>query len=175
MHSKKEDAFFAQVKNLFNLTSYLTRRDAWAGDFSELLLEAPRTDAPMHLPDAVAPVVPWCSQLTSNSTCIKNGGCAWNSTTGACQEGNDHATMARRQMSMSLLDRFAEEARPQHCSARASACQAAGEVTARQKNRMVTLGALTGVAVPPLDELDAAAANGWLAARWQEYTDSSQR
>ena len=39
----------ATVKNLFNLTMFLTKRDAWAGDFSELLLEAPRTDAPMHL------------------------------------------------------------------------------------------------------------------------------
>ena len=42
----------ATVKHLFNLTTFLTKRDAWAGNFEELLEDSPRTDAPMHLPDA---------------------------------------------------------------------------------------------------------------------------
>ena len=71
---------------------------------------------------------------------------------------------------------------PQHCSARTGVCQAAGEVSARQRNRMNTLAALTGVEVPkaapatpgeglgdPVTGMDAAAANVWLAARWREY------
>jgi len=46
----------ATLKSLFNLTSFLTKRDAWAGDFSkELDLDAPRTDCPMHMPDAPTP------------------------------------------------------------------------------------------------------------------------
>ena len=49
----------ATVKNLFNLTSFLTKRDAWAGSFDELLLDKPRADAPMHLPDAPEPASPW--------------------------------------------------------------------------------------------------------------------
>ena len=34
------------VKNLFNLSSFLTKRDAWAGSLTELLLDEPRTDTP---------------------------------------------------------------------------------------------------------------------------------
>ena len=49
----------ATIKNLFNLSSFLTKRDAWAGNFEELLLDSPRDDAPMHLPDAPAPASPW--------------------------------------------------------------------------------------------------------------------
>lgn len=49
----------ASVKDLFNLTSFLTKRDAWAAPFYELLLDEPRTDAPLHLPDAPDPAAPW--------------------------------------------------------------------------------------------------------------------
>ena len=46
----------ATIKHLFNLSSFLTKRDAWAGSFDELLtLSKPRTDAPLHLPDAPPP------------------------------------------------------------------------------------------------------------------------
>jgi phospholipase C len=46
----------ATIKNLFNLPNFLTKRDAWAGSFSELLtLKSPRTDAPLHFPDAPPP------------------------------------------------------------------------------------------------------------------------
>ena len=31
----------------------------WAGSFDELLLDKPRTDAPMHLPEPPAPAKPW--------------------------------------------------------------------------------------------------------------------
>ena len=49
----------ATVKGLFNLTAFLTKRDAWAGSFEELLLDAPRRDTPAHLPDAPNPAQPW--------------------------------------------------------------------------------------------------------------------
>ena len=43
----------ATIRDLFGLPSSLTKRDAWAGSFTELLtLDQPRTDAPMHLPSA---------------------------------------------------------------------------------------------------------------------------
>lgn len=58
----------ATVKNLFNLTSFLTKRDAWAGNFEELLLDEPRTDAPLHLPDAPDPQDPWEPPPTTSST-----------------------------------------------------------------------------------------------------------
>ena len=45
----------ATIKRLFNLSSHLTRRDAWAGSFDELImLSEPRTDTPLHLPEAPA-------------------------------------------------------------------------------------------------------------------------
>ena len=42
----------ATLTGLFNLSTFLTKRDEWAGSFEELLREAPRTDAPMHFPEA---------------------------------------------------------------------------------------------------------------------------
>ena len=44
----------ATVKHMFNLSMFLTKRDAWAGNFEELLLDKPRPDAdmPLHLPGA---------------------------------------------------------------------------------------------------------------------------
>ena len=48
-------SILATVKNLFNLTGFLTKRDAWAGSFDELLLDAPRADSDM-CPRAVSRV-----------------------------------------------------------------------------------------------------------------------
>jgi len=48
------------VKHLFGLTTFLTERDAWAGNVEELMTEPrPRQDCPMHFPDAPEPVSPW--------------------------------------------------------------------------------------------------------------------
>ena len=49
----------ATTKNLFNLSGFLTKRDMWSGSLDELLLDAPRTDTPMHLPDAPKAGVSW--------------------------------------------------------------------------------------------------------------------
>lgn len=49
----------ATMKNMFNLSGFLTKRDMWAGSFDELLLDTPRTDTPLHLPDAPKPAAPW--------------------------------------------------------------------------------------------------------------------
>jgi len=39
----------ATIRQLFGLPEFLTKRDAWAGTFLELLtLDAPRTDAPIR-------------------------------------------------------------------------------------------------------------------------------
>ena len=47
----------ATVKRLFDLPEFLTRRDAWSASFDHLFdeLPTPRTDAPMHLPEAPPP------------------------------------------------------------------------------------------------------------------------
>ena len=47
----------ATIKRLFGLPSFPTKRDAWSAPFDHLFeeLAAPRTDTPVHLPDAPAP------------------------------------------------------------------------------------------------------------------------
>jgi len=47
----------ATIKKIFNLDSFLTKRDEWAGTFEDILLQRtePRTDCPMKLPDAPPP------------------------------------------------------------------------------------------------------------------------
>ena len=68
------------AKDLFNLSSYLTKRDAWAGSFEHLLLDSPRPDddCPMHLPDAPAPWTPSPKPHEKNITCgsfVRGDGC----------------------------------------------------------------------------------------------------
>ena len=64
----------ATVKTLFNLTSFLTKRDAWAGSFEELLLDAPRGDAPMHLPDAPPAAAPRGTRRRPTPMAARSGG-----------------------------------------------------------------------------------------------------
>ena len=49
-------SILATLKHLYNLPDFLTRRDAWAAPFHDLLsLKTPRIDCPMHLPEAPPP------------------------------------------------------------------------------------------------------------------------
>ena len=54
-------SMLATAKEWFGLGGFLTDRDAWAGTFSELLLDAPRPDSdmPLHLPTPPKPATPW--------------------------------------------------------------------------------------------------------------------
>jgi len=68
------------AKMLFNLSSFLTQRDAWAGSFEELLLDEVRPDAdcPMHLPDAPKPWTPPPVPHEKNIACgafVRGDGC----------------------------------------------------------------------------------------------------
>jgi len=51
----EHSAISATIVDLFGLPKYLTKRDSWAGSFSELLTETTPRDTPMHLPDAPPP------------------------------------------------------------------------------------------------------------------------
>ena len=57
----------ATIKRLFNLSSFLTKRDAWAGSFDELLADRPRQDTPLHLPEPPEPSSPWVPAPPSRS------------------------------------------------------------------------------------------------------------
>jgi phospholipase C len=54
-------SILATAKSFFGLGGFLTKRDAWAGTFDELLLDVPRqpADMPLHLPEAPQPAEPW--------------------------------------------------------------------------------------------------------------------
>ena len=67
----------ATIKSMFGLPQILTKRTEWAAPFDELLtLSEPRTDAPMHLPEAPSsgrppPPAgpPWCGNGTGDLHC----------------------------------------------------------------------------------------------------------
>lgn len=106
----------ATLKKLFNLTGFLTKRDAWAGTFDELLLDAPRADTPVHLPEAPAPAQPWGP--------IPNGSLASASARGGVQPqhcshkvqhclGAAHATQKQRNTMRLLADLLPDAAAPE--------------------------------------------------------------
>ena len=136
----------ATIKNLFNLSGFLTKRDAWAGSLTELFtLDKPRTDAPMHFPDAP----PGHEELERRRRLHAEaaGGDAGEAGGGG----------------------------PRHCSAKqkpAVACDSDGGVTQRQRNNIAKFSALTGLAPPP--ELEAGtlsyeAAAVWIHSRYSEF------
>jgi hypothetical protein len=152
------------IKNLFNLTSFLTKRDAWAGDVSELLTEpAPRTDAPMHLPDSHPPAKPWDPPPSH-----ARGG------DGTRAAAAPAAERARRRLASSAAQGSAAE-QPRHCSITEDdiqTCSGPEQMSTKQRNQMRVLAALTGRELPP--QLDGstysyAAANRWLATATDEF------
>ena len=137
----------ATVKNLFNLSGFLTKRDAWAGSFDELLLlDRPRTDAPLHLPDPAAPAHPWLKPPP---------------------EEEDSSDVRRRAQGMSGA------AVPQHCSATqgdsARSCQGRGHTTVKQRRTIRVLSRLTTTPEPNIDAMDAEDAARYITDRWVEW------
>jgi phospholipase C len=94
----------ATTKQLFNLSSFLTKRDEWSGSFDELLtLDEPRTDAPMHLPEApVAPpcIDPWCPPKTARrrQQLGHHASMHCSATTGTCAGFGGVSTSQRRKI-----------------------------------------------------------------------------
>ena len=48
-------------------------------------------------------------------------------------------------------------------------------MSAKQKNQMAVLSALTGAARPELSALDQAAANRWISRQWDVYMHGGER
>ena len=99
----------ATLKKLFNLTSFLTKRDAWAGTFDDLLLDAPRADAdtPLDLPDAPAPAQPWGPVPNgSGLAALGDGGALPQHCSVKVQHclGAEHATQKQRNTMRLLAD-----------------------------------------------------------------------
>jgi hypothetical protein len=124
----------------------VTRQDAWSGSFHELLtLDEPRTDTPLHLPEAPpAPPCadPWCPP---------------------------HETTMRRQQETNSSTPPQGTRIPEHCSASAQIC-AAGGATIAQQRRMVELATRTGAKLPDnADSLTEVEARSWLGRHWARF------
>ena len=128
----EHSTFSGTVRNLFNISNFLTKRDAWAGDLQTLLLDKPRTDTPMHFPEPPAPQKPWTPPPHASS--------------GGADDAGDEDTAL-------LLDggrRLAastEPAAPQHCSRATGRCPGATEVNTHQMNQMAHIAARMGIEV----------------------------
>lgn len=147
-------SLIATARTLFNLTSPLTKRDAWAASFEELLLDSPRSDAPMHLPDAPPPAKPWHEALDDDD----DDGAATFSMDALREAGVILTQPARR---------LGQDAIPQHCSATSGVCKGPKAVTAKQLRNIELYAHLTQRPKPSADTLTFRAADRWLNEHWQ--------
>ena len=140
-----ETSILATAKNLFGLTSFLTKRDAWAGSFDELLLDEPRTDCPMHFPAAPDPATPWTPPPP--------------------------AADSRR----SLVEGVGAEDGARHCSsphgAPEQACAASAVPSRKQRKTAHVLAAYLEKEPPNLDAMSHAQADEWIGEHWQEWLE----
>jgi len=147
----------ATVKNLFNLSSFLTKRDAWAGNFEELLLDAPRDDAdcPMHLPDAPPPAKPW------------------DPPPGVVKSRADlrQPPGTRAERRASAVD--TEDPVPQHCSSWhggvEAPCRGPDVPNLKQRRNARLLAGLLGEPEPNVDAMSYSEVEAWLSRHWREW------
>ena len=133
------------AKTLFNLTGFLTKRDAWAGSFDELLTLSEPRDTPLHLPDAPKPAVPF----------PPNQG--WPPPPPAEAKGS--AELRR-------LEAHAGGPMPRHCSA-GGQCAEAGAATQKQRNTIRQFAAAANQPVPTnLEQMTQAEAEEWITRTW---------
>ena len=130
----------ATVKNLFNLSFFLTKRDAWAGNFEELLLETPRTDAPMHLPAAPPPATPWTPPPPS-----KDGSARSDSTKPTPQHCSSWHGESEVQ------------------------CKGLSSANLKQKRNIGMFATMLDVKVPDIKKMSSLHADRWLATHWQRW------
>ena len=138
------------MKTLFNLSSFLTKRDAWAGSFEELLLDTPRPDSdmPRHLPDAPRPATPWDPPPGTGDAL----GYAETAGPGHC----------------SAWDGASQE----------TACAGPAVASLKQRRNLRLLSHMTGSPEPDIDAMDvhqATRAMGGLWALWNQQQRAARR
>lgn len=162
----------ATVKNLFNLTGFLTKRDAWAGSFDELLLDVPRTDAPMHLPDAPAPAKPW--DPPPGGIFGRKGDDADFFDLAENDDGEDEMPLdddevvddgARRRLGTKV--KVANP--PQHCGQKEKICRGPEAVSVKQRRNIKLFSRLTKKAEPNVDDMTNNEADRWLSECWEDW------
>lgn len=165
-----ETSILATAKTLFNLSAYLTKRDAWAGSFEELLLDTPREDCPMHLPDApafaeVAPTASFSEDYEDEQEDRAEEEAA---------AGRDDDRRSRERLARSMEEAAAMGG--QHCSSPhgepEQTCAGPGVPSRRQLRMMEVLAAYLEVDAPPVETMDVAQADAWITAHWQRWVDA---
>lgn len=131
----------ATLKNLYGLTSFLTKRDAWAGSLTEVLLDKPRTDAPLHFPTPPKVAAPWKTGPGGKPLPPDN---------------DNFGEQATQHCSANLLPST-------------SVCSGSNEISAKQKNKIKMYEGLLGLKIPGGSLLAPADVDAWLAARWNDH------
>ena len=180
----------ATVKNLFNLSSFLTKRDAWAGSFDELLLDEPRgdDDCPMHLPDAPPPAKPWDPPPGDAKLPVDElrrdlhrfqAPTAFTPEDDDGDDGDDGEATGRREArrAQAVVDAAGRVAPAapiaQHCSSRhggvEEACRGPGVPNLKQRRNARLLAGLLSVQEPNVDAMSYDEAERWLHNAWREW------
>mmetsp|Transcript_94372 Transcript_94372/g.270274 ORF Transcript_94372/g.270274 Transcript_94372/m.270274 type:complete len:609 (-) Transcript_94372:146-1972(-) len=150
----------ATVKNLFNLTGFLTNRDRWSGNFEELLLDTPRDEAdmPMHFPEAPDPASPWDAPPSAapGGKPPTEGGHRVD-TDGDEDEDEDIAKKSPI---------------PMHCGRKERTCRGPDRVNVKQERKMKLFSKLTMSELPDMAAMTEKQAEAWLNARWQEWMEA---
>jgi len=142
------------VKTLFNLTSFLTKRDAWAAPFDELLLDEPRADpGPLHLPEAPPAASPW--------------------------DPPPDVLHARGRSASLVAAEMDARAGPGHCSAwdgapAEEACKGHAQANLKQKRNIRLLSALTETEMPDLDRLSQPEADRVWASKFSLWMEQQR-
>ena len=160
----------ATLKDIFDLPSFLTKRDAWAGSFlSELSLKEPRTDTPTHLPTAPPPTL-WQDDDDDDDDDDGGGGDGHPSTMGggggfAGAERNGPIRKSRR---LGLTN----SKMPRHCSYLGTPfkCGDPSRAHKKQKQRMKQWIQLNNVVDPPNPEtVNRKEADEFINEQFQHY------
>ena len=137
----------ATAKELFNLSTYLSRRDAWSGSFGQLLtLDQPRTDCPMHFPAAPPVSSPWMCP-----------GC--------------HNEVSELQRTRRMQEEEDSQNQPQHCSAQKQVCQGTASVTEKQKNEIRVLSEHFPDSAPAFETFNFQQAKDWIEEHKHRWVD----
>merc|ERR1712232_1428909 len=146
-------SIISTAKQLFNLTTFLTKRDAWAAPFGELLEDRLRTDTPMHLPDSPPPAKPWTppGEEEEDDDDDDNG-----------DDDDDDEESGPDTRSRRLSGN-----EPQHCSF-GNSCRGVIYASTKQLNQVRLLAKLTEREEPRnMEDMSSDDADHWLSKHWQ--------
>lgn len=153
------------MKNLFGLTSFLTTRDSWAGNIEEILTEAaPRTDCPVHLPDAPDPVSPWPHWPTMAEVMAGRG-----AGTRRRQLGDGAATVSWGLATSNDTHTVEGDPRPHHCPAQRRVCPGVSSVSIKQRKQIKLYSRLTSTPEPDIGRMNFTDAAHWLSGLWHVW------